>query len=52
MNNNNNNINDNIKKYSQIVDILSSNENNDEKISFLFISTEKWVAQLGRRITF
>ncbi len=51
MNDNNNNINDNIKKFSQIFDKFSSYEKINEENNLLFISTEKWIAQLGRRIT-
>jgi len=49
-NNNNNNINDNIKNFSEVIDDFSRNNNNYEKNIIPFISTEKWVAQLGRRI--
>tara|TARA_Y100001970_G_C13936964_1_gene701181 strand:- start:424 stop:582 length:159 start_codon:yes stop_codon:yes gene_type:complete len=51
MNDNNNNINDNIKKFSEIIDNFSLKEKNYEDNNILFISTEKWVSQLGRRIT-
>ena len=50
MNDNNNNINDNIKKFSQIFENYSYDKTNEEN-NLLFISTEKWIAQLGRRIT-
>ena len=48
--NNNININDNIKNFSQIFDNSSSNEQIDKNNSNIFVSTEMWIAQLGRRI--
>ena len=42
------NINDNSKIFSDIFKDLDVDEKNDSKIT-KFVSTEKWLAQLGKR---
>ncbi len=43
------NINDNIEKFSEIFKSLDLNDKSDKQ-KVTFVSTEKWINQLGRRI--
>ena len=43
------NINDKFNFFSEIFKTLKNNQKLDEKKVYIFISTEKWLEQLGRR---
>ena len=47
---NDNVINDNFKIISDIFKNIQSNDSNQRDELLIFVSTEKWVSQLGRRI--
>ena len=47
----NNNINDNIKNFSDIFTNSSLKSDLNNSVHNNFITTEKWLLQLGRRIT-
>ncbi len=44
------NINDNSNIFSEIFKNFQKQENDKEDILVAFVSTEKWIEQLGRRI--
>ena len=44
-------INDNLKNFSEIFKTLNLDQKNNEIENTKFVSTEKWLDQLGRRIT-
>ena len=44
-------INDKSKFFSEIFENFQKNQNIDEEKIFKFVSTEKWLEQLSRKIT-